>query len=353
MVQSTNVAKEDLVGSELIRYIIETKIPAMKEMIILHSKGQLPGIRKEVAKGENDDKGAIFIHGGFVHEKQTSRGINKLPHGNPQDLPKIITEYLYVRPTLTSFRESIKAALKYDCATLLYPKGIAYNVHIKDIFQDIILDWLNGARDDRRTRVREFSPKALEEYDLTGILKSYAPPIVSKEDENQLSTYGARRIAAAPVAACLTNPVGYYKKAKRGRYLSLSKRDADEFIIGIEQALKPIVSSGGHTLSNSPLVLCHTERTLEYSLVGLIEIMYGKFGEFATLSLEPTRAALVTDLCVPAEYTQENAFARFQSKEYVLVLRTYPPTNPGSRSKRERIMLVTPEDLKLKSIVVS
>ena len=93
-------------------------------------------------------------------------------------------------------------------------------------------------------------------------------------------------------------------------------------------------------------MVCHTTRYKPEILTGITKILgIGKFGEFATLTLEEATANLLHEADPGrASYAKEEIIAEYRDRQVAAVLRTYPPTTPGKRlMKGTATYLISPE----------
>ena len=69
----------------------------------------------------------------------------------------------------------------------------------------------------------------------------------------------------------------------------------------------------------------------------------GRFGEFSTFTFERLNNQLVGEMKRKnVEYGSEHVFAEYGGVKALGVLRTYGPTNPGKRSLKYRLDLISP-----------
>jgi hypothetical protein len=100
----------------------------------------------------------------------------------------------------------------------------------------------------------------------------------------------------------------------------------------------------GKSLHHPHVVVCHDTRYKENSLTGLIRILgIGRFGEFSTLTFERLNTQLTGEMKRKhIGWGAEHVFAEYGGVKAVCVLRTYAPTNPGKRSPKYRLDLISP-----------
>ena len=106
--------KRELLGSELMKEIIRIRIDTLWYMLALKAHGRLPPVDAEKATGDFDDKGALFVPGGFVFYDWEEKAVRKRPYSG----------------TAEGFRKTVRNAMQYDGAHLLYEDGIATRVKL-------------------------------------------------------------------------------------------------------------------------------------------------------------------------------------------------------------------------------
>jgi hypothetical protein len=93
------------------------------------------------------------------------------------------------------------------------------------------------------------------------------------------------------------------------------------------------------------VIVCHDTRYKENSLTGLIRILgIGRFGEFSTFTFERVNKQLLGELKRKGiEFTNGHIFAEHADIQVMGILRTYSQTNPGRRSLKYRLDVLSPE----------
>ena len=61
-------SKKAIIGNVLLKELIAIRTDTLWRMLDYLQKGQLPGLNEEGATGKLDNKGAIFIPGGLIHQ---------------------------------------------------------------------------------------------------------------------------------------------------------------------------------------------------------------------------------------------------------------------------------------------
>jgi len=314
------VTKKDLISSELLKEIIRIRLDALGKMLELQKKGQLPGILEEGATGEFDNKGAIFVPGGLVFEDSDRHPIRK---------------EAYTQRTPRAFRQVIRECMQKDNATLLFQDGYLDGVNLDNGFfaakstQILAIKRAAG----RRPRTMERRPPS--RIYSAHICKSLSP-------ESMPAPYGSRTKLSSCLAVCLIEPRLYYLQCTSEYALrGVGARRAWE---RIRAARRSVRSSTGTVLAPPYIVVCHQTRYREQILGGVTRILgIGEFGEFATFTLETVTAELAEELREKGvAWSQTEVFALADDKPVLGVIRIYPPTSPGARSRGSHLMLISP-----------
>ena len=101
------ITKKDILDNELMKLLIEYRINSVWKLLALKGTKNYPEIDDEGATGYYDNKGGLFIPGGFVFEDSDKRTITPSNDG---------------KLSRAGFRKRITKALEFDNATLLYPE---------------------------------------------------------------------------------------------------------------------------------------------------------------------------------------------------------------------------------------
>jgi hypothetical protein len=127
---------------------------------------------------------------------------------------------------------------------------------------------------------------------------------------------------------------------------NLPQRQLKIFAENVYAAQDRAELSDGTVLYHPYVVVCHDTRYKENSLTGLIRILgIGKFGEFSTFTFETLNNQLSAELRrKKVNYGSEQIFTEHDDHKILGVLRTYEPTNPGKRSLKYRLDLVSPKE---------
>jgi hypothetical protein len=117
-----------------------------------------------------------------------------------------------------------------------------------------------------------------------------------------------------------------------------------ELARNLNAAHESIKGKDGAVLSPPFLVVCHDTRYRENILVGITRILgFGKFGEFATFTLEEATKSLLQETKTKKdEFTEAEIFAEYEGITVVGVLRFYFSRTPGKRSLRTATKLISP-----------
>lgn len=315
--------KKEILDNELMKEIISIRTEALWKMIYLRENGLMPGIYEEGATSENDNKGAMFIPGGFVLKDSDECEPN-------------IEEYISKRPD--DFRKYVRAAMQLDNAVLMYNDGMAIAVNLDNgFFSKVarsILDNKNNAL--KRSRVlKEQPPQKITSED---IVKSHCPNYIP-------SPYGSRTKLSSCVSVCITEPRMYFQQLREEFQPTLTQEQ--EIWNSIRESRKPIVNDEGIKLAPPYLVICHSTRYKKEIMTGVTRILgIGKFGEFSTFTLEEATNSLMSEIENRRRPHKDETFAKVNGITYVGVLRTYPGTNYGKRlqtKSRISTTLVSPK----------
>lgn len=299
--------KKELISSELMQEIISIRIDTLWKMLALQRRGFLPLPEEEGATGIYDNKGAVFVPGGIVFQDS--------------DKKDIVKEELPVKSE--TFKAKIREAMKYDNATLLYQDGIATGINLANSFfaetaSDILM---NKTAATRTGTVLGEEPPA--RFDSEQITKSYCPTYV-------FPPYGSRTKLSSCLSVCLIEPRMYYSQCKN--YLGLRSNEEKDFWEKIKGAKKPIIIDD-LLLAQPHIVVCHNTRYKPEIMTGITKILgFGKFGEFATFTLEKITQQLLKETHgEKTEFSSDEILAEYREDRIVGVLRVYPKTTPGKR----------------------
>jgi len=155
--------------------------------------------------------------------------------------------------------------------------------------------------------------------------------------------YGSRTRISTCASIGLTDPHMYFAYCKTE--FSLSRQRLNAFAARLDAAQERSELADGTVLYPPYVVVCHDTRYNQNGLTGLIRILgLGKFGEFSTFSFEILNSQLSGEMKrKKIDYSSEHIFAEHAGISVLGLLRTYGPTNPGKRSLKYRLDLVSPE----------
>jgi hypothetical protein len=313
--------KKELLGNELMKELVSIRIDSLWNMIALKLNRRLPPVEAEKATGDYDDKGALFVPGGFIFQDWEENPIRKRPY--PQ--------------TAEGFRKAIRVAMQYDGAHLLYQDGIATRVKLGNTVFAKIASHILESKQEALRRSRALTDRRPARIHSADITRSYCPTWIP-------APYGARTSISSDVSVCLIEPRMFFRLSEI--HFSLRGAEADDFWTGIRASTQPIIGRDGAVLAQPFMVTCHSTRYREEIYTGITRISgFGKFGEFATFTLEQTTTELLHDVeSGRTQFTQDEIIADYYGNQVVAVLRIYPRTNPGARLKKGiTTLLVSPE----------
>ncbi len=310
-----------IIGSILLKELIAIRTDTLWRMLAHLHQGQMPDINEEGATGKLDNKGAIFIPGGLIHQDLDEKPITYKPLDH-------ISEDV--------FRKKIRASMQYDNATLMFADGIADSINLDSGFFARAARRIYTFKTAAFKRKRKIGQKPPVDFDSDDIIRSHCPTYIAPP-------YGSRTRISTCVSIGLTDPHMYFAYCKTE--FSLSRRRLKAFAARLDAAQENAELPDGTPLYPSSVVVCHDTRYKENNLTGLIRILgTGKFGEFSTFTLESINKPLVWEMRrKKIEYGQEHVFAEYGEVVVLGVLRSYVATNPGKRSRKYEIELIAPE----------
>ena len=315
--------KKDLIGNVLMKELIRIRIDTLWNMIALKLGGRLPPVDAEKATGDFDDKGALFVPGGFVFSDWEESPIRKRPYAG----------------TAEGFRKTVRNAMQYDGAHLLYLDGIATRVKLGNTAFAKLASHILESRQEalrRRPALGERRPARIGSEDIT---RSYCPTWIP-------APYGSRTSISSDISMCVTEPRMFFRQCEI--YYNLREAEAERFWAGVRASTQPIFARNGVLLAQPYVVTCHNTRYREETFTGITRI--SGFGKFATFTLEQATGELLHEVDTGrSQFAADEIVADYYDNRVVAVLRTYPRTNPGARLKKGIVTtLVSPEkDLEL------
>lgn len=314
------ISKKDLIENELMKEIISIRVDTLWKMLELKKKDRLPGVNDEGATGDFDNKGAIFIPGGLIWEDVDEKPITYNSFGDKGS---------------DEFRTHIRSAMQWDNATLLYPGGIATGVNLDSGFFSRAATQVFMYKKAAMRRKKRFGPKLPLEISSNDITRSHCPGYMGEP-------YGSRTRLSSCISIGLVDPAVYYAYCKTTlRLNSQHKRDLSN---RLNTAQKAILGKNGHVFAPPYLYVCHDTRYRENNLTGITRILgFGKFGDFATFTLEEATKSLLQETKSKKEtYSEGDFFAKYEGMAVVGVLRFYYSRTPGKRTLRAATKLISP-----------
>ncbi|MBU2548572.1 MAG: hypothetical protein KKB20_09200 [Proteobacteria bacterium] len=319
--------KRELIGSELMREIISIRVDTLWKMLALRKWGHLPKIDDEGATGEFDNKGAMFVPGGFIFQDSDKKPI-------PPD-----------RAGWTSaemFREKVRECMRYDNASLIYPDGLGFGINLDNGFFAEMASRILAVKHAAMQRKTTLTVEPPADYGSWHVTRSFCPTYINPP-------YGSRTKLSACLAACLIEPRIYFVQCRTA--LGLRGDEERDFWEKIRNGCSPITSQDDKVLAYPYVIVCHTTRHRKEVLGGITRILgYGRFGEFAIFTLEEATNDLLHEIeGGKTEFAPADLFAEYEDIQVVGVLRTFPKTTPGKRlMKQVTARLVQPvKDLEL------
>jgi hypothetical protein len=312
--------KKAIIDNALMKEIISIRIDTLWKMIELKTKNRLPEIDEEGATGKFDNKGAIFIPGGLVYRDVDEQRVRY------ETFKKIRGR---------QFRDRIKSTMRFDNATLLYPDGLAPSINLDSGFFSRCARQILTFKRAAYRRKKSISRKIANEVRSDDIIRSNCPPYIKPP-------YGARTRISTCISIGLVDPPMFFSYCK-AQY-NLSDDQANRFAQNLDLSIEPAAAKSGGILYPPYVIVCHDTRYKENNYTGLTRILgLGKFGEFATLTIEETNKPLTDELKRKRqEFKAEDLCAEYAGSSFVLILRIYAPTNPGKRSRKHLLHVISP-----------
>ena len=313
--------KKSIIENELMKEIVSIRIDTLWKMIKQKTENRLPDIDEEGATGKFDNKGAIFIPGGLIHQDVDERNIR----------------YEIVRRGMSEpkFRNRIRSTMRFDNATLLYPDGLAPSINLDNGFFSKaarqILTYKKAAY-----RRKKNTSNIANEVSSDEIVPSNCPPYMKPP-------YGARTRISTCISIGLVDPPMFFSYCKAQH--NLSNKQSGRFAQKLDSATEPATSKKGKILYPPYVVVCHDTRYKINNYTGLTRILgIGKFGEFATLTVEEVNKQLMVKLRrQKQEFKPADRCAEYAGSSFALILRVYAPTNPGKRSRNHNLFVISPQ----------
>lgn len=320
------IPKKTVFGNELIREIIAIRADTLWKMLGHRKAGFLPEANEEGATGRFDNKGAIFIPGGLIHQDVDEKPIRYERYGT------IETD---------AFRKRIRTAMQYDNATLLYHDGMTAGINLDSGFFSKaarkIYTYKKAAFRRKKTIGKDIPLEILSD----DIIRSHCPTYMKPP-------YGARTRISTCIAVCLIESPMYFAYCKSE--LNFTQNQSRKFSANLDRAREPALSKDGTVLYPPSIIVCHDTRYKDTAYTGLTRILgIGRFGEFATFSLENVSKTLLAELQRKKQtISPEDFFASYEGENIAGILRIYAPTNPGRRLLKYDLHVVSPaKDLNL------
>lgn len=317
------VTKKELLGSELIKEIVRIRIDTLWNMFAVRRRqGRLPPVDAEKATGDLDDKGALFLPGGIVFQDWEGNWIHSQPF--PDRRPE-------------TFRALVRQAMRFDGANLIYPDGLAVHVKLGNTaFACLATSILENRREALRRggRIGQHRPPRIRSAE---ICKSYCPTYIPPP-------YGSRTSLSSDLSVCLCESRLYFQQCHD--YYGLRDSEVESLWAGIRSAHQPVPGTDDSILAPPFIVTCHNTRYRESILTGLTRLSgFGRFGEFATLSIEQTTPELLAEVDESrVQFSADEIVADFDGIQAAVVLRIYPRTSPGARLLKDvSTMLINAE----------
>lgn len=325
------ITKKAIIDNELLREIIAIRLDTLWKMLGHREVGFMPDKNDEGATGKFDNKGAIFIPGGLIYQDVDEQFIKYKPFGQIKG---------------ADFRRRIRASMRFDNATLLYPDGIAKGINLDGGFFSKAARRIYTYKRAAHRRVMKIGNNIPIEINSDDIIRSHCPTYMKPP-------YGARTRISSCISVGLINPpmfFAYYKTE-----LNFSQKQSQRFIRDLDQTKEQAFSIDEKVLYPPFIIVCHDTRYKENSFTGLTRILgIGKFGEFATITFEAVTPKLLNEMKrKKVKHSQDDILAEYGDLAILGILRIYNQTNPGRRLLQYGLHIISPRedlDVSLKDI---
>ena len=234
------------------------------------------------------------------------------------------------------FRKQIRNSMRYDNATLLFPDGVAFGVNLDGGFFTRAAKRIYNFRAAAFKRKKRIGKKLPVDFNANDIIRSHCPTYMEPP-------YGSRTRISSCVSVGLIDPHMYFSCCKTE--LGFSQNGLQTFASQLDMAMEGARLDDGTRLYPPHVIVCHDTRYKAQNLTGLIRVLgIGKFGEFSTFTFEPVSNRLVNEIKrKKIQFSDDHIFASYGGVEALGVLRTYAPTNPGRRSLKYHLDILSPE----------
>lgn len=296
MVNRSKVINQVL-SSVLAKEIFKIRVDTLWKMLYLESKGVLPLPNQEGATGRFDNKGAIFIPGGFIIEDSDKRLL--------KDTGKRLM-------SVEDFKKQIYKCLKHDNATLIYPNSIEQGVNLPNGFFIEKSSKILGIEEVCSTTKIEKPVK----YFSDNITMSLTP-------DYMMSPFGTRTKLGSCISVCISNPRLYYLECldSFGVRTLAQEKVWDRFT----RSMRVVKSDSKEVLFNPHIVVLHDTRYFEENMVGITRFLALRNGfDYAVLSFEKVTKDLQSLLSENKDtVTDSKIVARYNGYKIAPVLRFY------------------------------
>jgi len=296
MINRSNLINQVL-KSLLAKEIFKVRVDTLWKMLYLESKGVLPLPNQEGATGRFDNKGAIFIPGGFIIKDSDKRVL--------KDVGK-------KSMNTSEFKKQIYQTLNYDNATLIYPNSIERGVNLPNEFFIDKSSKILGIEEVCNSLKIEKPVK----YFSDNITMSLTP-------EYMMTPFGARTKVSSCISVCISNPRLYYLECMDS--FGVRTLEQERVWEMFKNSMIPTKSDTGDVLYNSHIVVLHDTRYFEENMVGVTRFLALRNGfDYATLTFEKVTKDLQGLLEESGDFVDESkVVAKYNGFRVAPILRFY------------------------------
>jgi hypothetical protein len=292
-----NVYINSILNNALAKHLFKARVDTLWRMLFLEQQGNLPGPFEEGATGRFDNKGGIFIPGGFVIEDSDKRLLR-----DTGEKPLKSEDFI----------QDISQSLNFDNATLIYPNSVVRGINLP-----------NGFFIEKSAQILAIE-SIFSSSDLEKPIKYFSDNITMQTTpEFILPPFGTRTKVTSCLGVCISHPRLYYLEcmAQFGVRLLAQEGTWENFITSLE----PVVSNTGEVLASPNVVVLHDTRYKKENYVGITRFLALRdLGDFAVLTFEKISKELVNELAISeSTIDSTHTVAKYKDTTVVSVLRVY------------------------------
>jgi hypothetical protein len=277
--------------------IFKIRVDTLWKMLYLQRRGLLPAPYQEGATGRFDNKGAIFIPGGFILEDSDKR---------------IIRDSKKTEQSEKDFIRSIRQAMSHDNATLVFPNSVVHGINLP-----------NGFFIEKSAKILAIKD-IVESPNIKRPTKYFSDNITMSLTPNYMLTpFGTRTKVSSCLSVCIKNPMLYYQECVDNYGIRVV--ESEDVWKKFRHSLKPVKSKSGQTLFLPQVTVMHDTRYTEQNLVGITRFLAVRQKyDYAILTFEQYSKDLVEELLLSNDHvSKDKIIASYNGVDVVPILRFY------------------------------